>query len=170
MPKAVHRSGCYNKHNWPRPLTPQSIMPSLNHCDLRRRHGRELNSQAASCKSNALATQLPSHLATINMGQKFGGSTPFWEGGAGSPANTKSPGPRPTSIPRGILIHAAIWPQQIFAKNWGLCAFGGGAAGSPSNTMCPGPRSTCMPSFILIHSTVWPQWTNITDRQDSPIA
>jgi len=31
VPKAVHRSGCRDKHSWPRPLTPQSIMPSLNH-------------------------------------------------------------------------------------------------------------------------------------------
>ena len=75
VPKAVHRSGCRDKHNWPRPLTMQSIMPSLNHCDLlrhvgvnnlpkvvsRQRRGRELNSQPASCKSNALATRLPSH-------------------------------------------------------------------------------------------------------------
>jgi len=58
MPKAVHRSGCRDKHNWPRHLTPQSIMPSLNRCDLprhvgvnnlhkvvtRQRRGRELNS------------------------------------------------------------------------------------------------------------------------------
>ena len=74
VPKAVHRSGCRDKHNWPRPLTPQSVMPSLNQCDLlrhvgvnnlpkvvtRQRRGRELNSQPASCKSNALATRLPS--------------------------------------------------------------------------------------------------------------
>ena len=73
VPKAVHRSGCRHKHNWPRPLTPQSIMPSLNHCDLLRHvgvnnlpkvvtrqcRGQELNSQPASCKSNALATRLP---------------------------------------------------------------------------------------------------------------
>ena len=73
VPKAVHRSGCRNKHNWPRPLTPQSIMPLLNHCDLLRHVGvnnfaqgcystapcRELNLQPASCKSNALATRLP---------------------------------------------------------------------------------------------------------------
>ena len=73
VPKAVHHSGCRDKHNWPRPLTPQSIMPSLNICDLlrhvhgvnnlpkvvtRQRRGRELNSQPASCKSNALATRL----------------------------------------------------------------------------------------------------------------
>jgi len=30
-------------------------------------------------------------------------------------------GPRPTFLPIGILIHAAIWPQQIWAENWGLC-------------------------------------------------
>jgi len=36
------------------------------------------------------------------------------------------------------VIHAAIWPQQIWAENWvGLCPFGGGRAGSPSNIMWP---------------------------------
>ena len=39
VPKAVHRSSCRHKHNWPRPLTPQSIMPSLNRCDLLRHMG-----------------------------------------------------------------------------------------------------------------------------------
>jgi len=34
MPKAVHRSGCRDKYNWLQPLTRQSVMPSLNHCDL----------------------------------------------------------------------------------------------------------------------------------------
>jgi len=93
------------------------------------------------------------------MGRNF-----FFWGGAGSPSNTKSPGPRPTSISSGILIYAAIWPQRICAENWGLCPFGGGGAGSPSNTMWPGPRPTCMPSFILIRPTVWPQYTKVTDR------
>ena len=79
VPKTVHRSGCHDKHNWPQPLTPQSVMPSLNHCDLlrhmgvnnlpkvatRQRRGRELNSQPASCKSNALATRLPSHVVNV---------------------------------------------------------------------------------------------------------
>ena len=79
VPKAVHRSGCRDKHNWPQPLTLQCgcykdiVMPSPNHCDLlrhvrvnklpkvvtRQHRGRELNSQPASCKSNALATRLP---------------------------------------------------------------------------------------------------------------
>jgi len=35
----VHRSDCRDKHNWPRPLTPQSIMPSLKHCHLQRHVG-----------------------------------------------------------------------------------------------------------------------------------
>jgi len=32
-----------------------------------------------------------------------------WE--AGSPSKTMSPGPRPTSVPSGILIHATVWPK-----------------------------------------------------------
>jgi len=31
---------------------------------------------------------------------------------------------RPTSLPSGILIHVAVWPQQTWAKNWGLCPVG----------------------------------------------
>jgi len=91
---------------------------------------------------------------------------PFWGGERGPPSNTKSPGPRPSSIPSDILIHAAIWTQLIWAENWGLCPFGRRGAGSPSKTMWPGPRPTCMPSFILIRPTVCPQCTNVTNRQD----
>jgi len=36
---------------------------------------------------------------------------PF-HGRAGSPSNTMWPGPRPTSVPSGILIHPSVWPQQ----------------------------------------------------------
>ena len=96
-----------------------------------------------------------SRLATIDMGRKLGGgSAPILRRGAGSPSNTKSPGPRRTSIPSGILIHPAIWQQQIWAENWRLCPFEGGGARFPSNTILPWPRPTCMPSFILIHTTV----------------
>jgi len=31
--------------------------------------------------------------------------------GAASPSNTTSPGPRPTSVPSGILIHPTVWLQ-----------------------------------------------------------
>jgi len=66
--------------------------------------------------------------------------------------------------PSGILIHPAIWPQEIWAENWCVCPFGGGGVGSPSNTMWPRPRPTRTPTFILIHPTIWPQYTNVTDR------
>jgi len=98
------------------------------------------------------------------MGQKLKGANSFGGGGASSPSNTMSLGSKPISTSSGILIHPAIWTQQIWTENWGLCTFVGGAPGSPSNTMWPGPRPTCMPSFVLIHPTVWPQYTNITDR------
>ena len=89
------------------------------------------------------------------MGQKLGGGCAlFSEGGAGSPSKTKSPGPRPTSIPSGILVYPAIWPQWTLPENWGLYHFRGGGAGSPSNTMSPRLRPTSVPSAILIHTAV----------------
>jgi len=47
----------------------------------------------------------------------FGG-----RGRGASPSNTVPPGPRSTSVPGGILIHTAVWPQH-------------GGAGSPSNNV-----------------------------------
>ena len=45
-------------------------------------------------------------------GPKSGGGccAPFREG-TGSPSNTMSHGPRPTSVLCGVLIHATVWPQ-----------------------------------------------------------
>ena len=98
-------------------------------------------------------------LAAVDMGRKVGGLLCPLFGGAGSLSNTMLPGPRPTSLPSGMLVHPAIWPQQTWAKNWG-------GAGSPSNTMWPGPRPISVPSGILIHSTIWPQYTYVADRRD----
>jgi len=89
---------------------------------------------------------------------QIGGSAPFWGEGVGSPSNTLSLGSRLIFLSSGILIHPAIWPQQM-GRKLGSCA------GSPSNAMWPGPRLTCMPSFILIRPTIWPQHTNVY-RQD----
>jgi len=36
-------------------------------------------------------------------------------GGLGSPSNTMWPGLRSTSVPSGVVIHPAIWPQQTWA-------------------------------------------------------
>jgi len=79
-------------------------------------------------------------------GPKIGGCAPFSLGGAGSPSNKKSPGSRPTSIPSGILIHPAVWPQRTCAENWGGGAVPlfGRKTGSASNTLWLGPRPTCM--------------------------
>jgi len=89
------------------------------------------------------------------------GLGPLLGRGAGSPSSTMWPGPRLTSVPSVVLIHPAVWPQQIWAENWGLCPFWGARAGSPSKTMWPGSMPTCKPSFILIHPTVWPQYTKV---------
>jgi len=59
-----------------------------------------------------------SRLATIDIGRKLGGR-------AATPSTTTSPGPRFTSVPSGILVHPAVWPQRTLAENWGLCPFRG---------------------------------------------
>jgi len=59
----------------------------------------------------------------------------LWRG-AEYPSNTKSPGPRTTSIPSGILIHPAVWPQWVWAKNGGSCAPLGEGELGPHLTQC----------------------------------
>jgi len=54
---------------------------------------------------------LSRHLATTDIGRKFGGSAPFGGGGHGSPSNTVWPGPRPTYVASFNLIHPTVWPQ-----------------------------------------------------------
>jgi len=84
----------------------------------------ELGPHPAQCGLGHLDSS--SRLATIDMDRKLGGYVPFLGRGAGSPSNTMSLGLRPTSVPSGILIHPAIWLQQIWAENWGLCPVGQG--------------------------------------------
>jgi len=98
-----------------------------------------------------------------------GAPPPFSESGGGSLSNTKSPGPRPTSIPSGILIHASIWSQQILAENWGLCPFGEGELG-PHLTECGQGRGlpACQDAkFHLDSSNRLATYTNnVRDRHD----
>jgi len=51
--------------------------------------------------------------------EKLGAAVPVSEEGVGSwsPSNTMKPGPRPTSLPSGILIHPAVWPQYTNVTN-----------------------------------------------------
>jgi len=60
-----------------------------------------------------------------------GGGCGLFLGVAGSPSIAKSPGPRPTSIPGGILVHPALWPQRTLAENWGIRPLFGEGLGSP---------------------------------------
>ena len=108
------------------------------------------------------AAEMGDH-ARAKRAKKWGLLYPFPWGRAGSPSNTMLPGPRSISVPGGILIHSAVWPQQTWSENWGLCTFCGGAAGSQSSAMWPASSPTTLPSGILIHTTVWPQYTNVTD-------
>jgi len=55
-------------------------------------------------------------LARIDMGQRVGAAVPPFSRGAESPSNTMLRGPRPTSLPSGILIYPALWPQQIWGR------------------------------------------------------
>ena len=50
---------------------------------------------------------------TIDMGHKEGAAVPLSRCGElhGYPSNTMWPGPRSTSVPSGVFIHAAVWPQ-----------------------------------------------------------
>jgi len=98
----------------------------------------------------------------IRHGWKEGVAVPLSRGeGAASPSNTMWPGPRSTSVPSGIFIHPAVWPQQTWAENWleGAVPFFLGGAGSASNRKSPGLRPTSVPNGILVHPAVWPQQT-----------
>ena len=110
------------------------------------------------------------------MDRKQGAVSPFCGGGVGFPSCTMCHRPRPTCIPSGILIHAAVWPRYI-GQNWGGCCapFWGERGPHLTECMSPGPRSTSVPSGILIHPAAWPQYTRYrhqTDRltDNSPIA
>ena len=61
-------------------------------------------------KRSAVA-KMGNRFATIGMGRKWGGAPVGGWVPIGSPSNTMWPGPRPTSLPSGILIHPTIWSQ-----------------------------------------------------------
>ena len=72
-----------------------------------------------SSKSSAYVSEMGDRLATRDMGKKCGAAVPLSVVGTASPSNTMWPGPRPTSVPSGIWIHQAVWPQRTWAENWG---------------------------------------------------
>jgi len=96
---------------------------------------------------------------------KIEGSSPLFLRGAGSSSYTMWPGPRPLSLPSGMLIHPAVCPQQTWAENWGhiYFFFWGGGDGSPSNTMCPGPG---LPQCQVASWSIQPSGHNTPTSQD----
>ena len=62
---------------------------------------------------HSAAAEMGDRLATRGVCRKAVGLLcPLWGGGElGPPSNTMWPGPRPASIPSGILIHPTVWPQ-----------------------------------------------------------
>jgi len=100
--------------------------------------GRGDGSPSNTMSTGSRPTSIPSGiLIHVAVG---GGALPLLvDGRAGSPSNRVSLGSSPTgtSIRSGILIHSAIWPQQIWAENWGLCPFGEGTSvPNPHVTQC----------------------------------
>ena len=94
------------------------------------------------------------HLAAIDMGRNEGGRCAPFHGGKMGPHLIQCGLGRglPTyQLSSGILIHTAVWPQQIWAKKWGLCPLSLGGDGFPSYTMWHGPRPTSVANGILIH-------------------
>jgi len=73
--------------------------------------------------------------------------------GSWVPIDTMLPGPRATSLPSGILIYPALWPQQTWAENWGLCPFLGGGLG-PDLTHCG--RGRCHTPCQVSTSSIQP--------------
>ena len=104
------------------------------HVHQRPKHRRRLPQQPPQPSRNRFirwrsvqerAAFLPRWATVADKSGKRGCCAPF-RGGAGSPSNTVSRGPRSTSVPSGILMHPAVWPQYTWAEKWGLlCPFEG---------------------------------------------
>jgi len=88
-------------------------------------------------------------------GPKIGGLCPFGGGRTGSPSNTKSPGPRPSSIPSGSLMYAAVWPQYVYCgqtAGWMKTPLGSEVDIGPGRTVLdrvPAPAKGAQPSLLF---------------------
>jgi len=60
-----------------------------------------------------------SRLATTDV-SKIGWVVHLFWGGTWVPSGTMWPWLRPTSVPSGIFIHPAVWPQPV-GRKWGSC-------------------------------------------------
>ena len=67
------------------------------------------------CYKSSAVAEMGDRLATVVVGRKVGGGLLRHVQGSWVPSNTNWPGPRPTSVPSGILIHPTVWPQYTNA-------------------------------------------------------
>jgi len=135
--------------------------------------GGELVPHVAQCclDQGPLPCQVPSlsiqPFGHNGHGPKIGWLLPLFGEGSLFPIFShlwsQSPGPRPTSVPSGILIHPATWLQQIWAENWGY-PFAGGGVGSPSNTTWPGRGLPACKFRLDPSNCLATVYTNVTDR------
>jgi len=71
-------------------------------------HSKDITRVQTLNKSSAVA-EMGDRFATVDMGRRVGGAAvPLSAGESWSPSNTMSPGPSPTSVPSGILIHPTV--------------------------------------------------------------
>ena len=104
----------------------------------------------------------PSSRLFMEMGRKLG-LCPFRGAGVGSQSNTMLRRPTPTSVPSGILIHPAIWQQQIWAENWGLRPLLGKGQLGPHLTQCGQGRG--LPAYQVSSWSIQPFGHNIPTTQ-----
>ena len=69
------------------------------------------NKQVTVNNMSLAVAEMGDRLATIDMGREVGAAMPRSAARAGISSNKMWSGPRPTSVPSGILIHPAVWPQ-----------------------------------------------------------
>jgi len=75
----------------------------------------EGSTKASTRNKCSAAAEMGNRLATIDMGRKLGSRAPFYGGELGLHLAQ-------CGLDRGrILIHPAVWPQQTWTQNWGLC-------------------------------------------------
>jgi len=123
-------------------------------------------------------------------GREVGAAVLLSEWRGGSPSNTMWPGPRPTAIPSGMLIHLTVWPQYTNvtdrqtvrqdrqrSDSIGRTVF---TNGRPKTEMmwyrhyCPlGPyRNLCVFSDVLaacLHEAIVAAIGRATDRRDDRV-
>jgi len=83
------------------------------------KHWRCIHQHYTLTNKCSTVAEMRDRLAITDMGQKEGRLLCSFRGGAGPPSNTMSYGTRPTSIPGGILITAAVLATMDMGRKLG---------------------------------------------------